>query len=132
MHSPRSKLIFDDRCGLCQKSGLFLRGLDWFKTIDFIPFSQAAELVARHHITAQAMEAAIHHVSLSGQVTNGAHALRVFGMKIPLLFPCALLLYLPFVLRLANRLYTTVASRRQTLSRLLRCDAGQCSIHRDS
>ena len=132
MHSPRSKLIFDDRCGLCQKSVLFLRGLDWFKTIDFIPLSQAAELMARHYITAQAMEAAMHHVSLSDQVTNGAHALRVFGMKIPLLFPCALLLYLPFVLRLANRLYTTVASRRQTLSRLLRCDAGQCSIHRNS
>ena len=101
MASPRGKLIFDDRCGFCQKSIQLLRRLDWFGTIEFVPLGQAAELMERHAITSQAMETAMHHISPLGQVTSGAEAFRVFGKLIPPLLPCALLLHLPFALRLA-------------------------------
>ena len=131
MASPRGKLIFDDRCGFCRKSIQLLRRLDWFGTIEFVPLGQAAELMKRHAITSQAMETAMHYISPLGQVTNGAEAVRVFGKKIPLLFPCALFLHLPFALRLAKVVYGKVAARRHALSRGLRCDSDPCSNNRD-
>ena len=131
MRTSRGKLIFDDRCGLCRKSVLLLRRLDWFGAVEFVPLGQAAELMKRHAITSQAMETAMHFISPLAQVTNGAEAFRVFGKKIPLLFPCALFLHLPFALRLAKVVYGKVAARRHALSRGLRCDSDPCSINRD-
>ena len=131
MASPRGKLIFDDRCRFCQKSIQLLRRLDWFGTIEFVPLGQAAELMERHAITSQAMETAMHHISPLGQVTSGAEAFRVFGKLIPPLLPCALLLHLPFALRLAEVFYGKGATRRHALSRGMRCDTGHCSINRD-
>ena len=131
MASPRGKLIFDDRCGFCRKSVQLLRRLDWFGAVEFVPLGQATELMGRHSITSQAMEAAMHHISPLGQVTTGAEAFRVFGKRIPLLFPGALMLHLPFALRLAKCVYGKVASRRHLLSRVLRCDSTHCSTHRD-
>ena len=84
-----------------------------------------------HAITSQAMETAMHYISPLAQVTNGAEAVRVFGKKIPLLFPCALFLHLPFALRLAKVVYGKVAARRHALSRGLRCDSDPCSDNRD-
>ena len=131
MRTSRGKLIFDDRCGFCRKSVLLLRRLDWFGAIEFVPLGQAAELMERHAITSQAMETAMHYISPLGQVTNGAEAFRVFGKKVPLLFPCALFLHLPFALPLAKVVYRKVAARRHALSRGLRCDSDPCSINRD-
>ena len=131
MRTSRGKLIFDDRCGFCRKSVQLLRRLDWFGTIEFVPLGQADELMERHAISSQAMEAAMHHISPLGQVTNGAEAFRVFGKKVPLLFPCALFLHLPFALRLAKVVYGKVAARRHALSRGLRCDSDPYSINRD-
>ena len=73
----------------------------------------------------------MHHISPLGQVTSGAEAFRVFGKLIPLLLPCALLLHLPFALRLAKVVYRKVAARRHALSRGLRCDSDPCSNNRD-
>ena len=131
MASPRGKLIFDDQCGFCRKSIQLLRRLDWFGTIEFVPLGQAAELMERHAITSQAMETAMHYISPLGQVTNGAEAFRVFGKKVPLLFPCALFLHLPFALPLAKVVYRKVAARRHALSRGLRCDSDPYTINRD-
>ena len=131
MRTSRGKLIFDDRCGFCRKSVLLLRRLDWFGAIEFVPLGQAAELMERHAITSQAMETAMHYISPLGQVTNGAEAFRVFGKKVPLLFPCALFLHLPFALRLAKVVYRKVAARRHALSRGLRCDSDPYTINRD-
>ena len=131
MASPRGKLIFDDRCGFCRKSVLLLRRLDWFGAVEFVPLGQAAGLLDRHSISPKAMEAAVHYISPLGQVTNGAEAFRVFGKKVPLLFPCALFLHLPFALRLAKVVYGKVAARRHALSRGLRCDSDPYSINRD-
>ncbi len=131
MRTSRGKLIFDDRCGFCRKSVLLLRRLDWFGAIEFVPLGQAAELMERHAITSQAMETAMHYISPLGQVTNGAEAFRVFGKKVPLLFPCALFLHLPFALPLAKVVYRKVAARRHALSRGLRCDSDPYTINRD-
>jgi len=132
MRTPRGKLIFDDRCGLCQKATQLLLPLDWFGTIELIPLSRATELTKRYSIPIQAMEAAIHYISPLGQVATGAEAFQVFGKKIPLLLPFALVLHLPFALRLAKCVYAKVATRRHVLSRLLRCESSQCSTHRNN
>ena len=131
MRTSRGKLIFDDRCGFCRKSVLLLRRLHWLGAIEFVPLGQAAELMERHAITSQAMETAMHYISPLGQVTNGAEAFRVFGKKVPLLFPCALFLHLPFALPLAKVVYRKVAARRHALSRGLRCDSDPYTINRD-
>ena len=131
MYASRGKLIFDDRCGFCQKAVRLLRKLDWFGTIEFIPLSQADGLLSQHSISAEAMDAAMHHISPLGQVTAGAEAFHAFGKRIPVLLPLAILLHLPFALLLAKLVYQQVANNRHRLSRVLRCDSARCSAHRD-
>ena len=131
MQASRGKLIFDDRCGFCQKAVGLLRNLDWFGTIEFIPLGQAGGLMSQHSISAEATDAAMHYISPLGQVTAGAEAFHAFGKRIPVLLPLTILLHLPFVLHLAKRVYQQVANNRQRLSRVLRCDSGRCSAHRD-
>ena len=78
------------------------------------------------------MQAEIHYISPSGYVTAGAKAFRAFGKKIPLLFPSAVMLHLPFALKLASFIYMKIAVNRYALSRLMKCSSKNCSVHRDS
>jgi predicted DCC family thiol-disulfide oxidoreductase YuxK len=131
MHPKRGKLIFDDKCEFCIRSIRLLQKLDWFSTIDFIPLGKAAQLMSKYSITAEAMQAKVHHITPSGHVTAGAEAFRKFGKKIPLLFVSAIILHIPLALRLASFLYMKIAMNRYAISRLMKCSSNNCSIHRD-
>ena len=132
MHPSQGKLIFDDQCEFCLRSIRLLRQLDWFSTIEFIPLGKAGQIMTRYSITSKAMQAEIHYISPSGYVTAGAKAFRAFGKKIPLLFPSAVMLHLPFALKLASFIYMKIAVNRYALSRLMKCSSKNCSVHRDS
>ena len=130
MQPSKGKLIFDDQCEFCLWSIWQLRKLDWFKVIEFIPLAKASQIMSSHSITPEAMQSKMHYISPCGHVTAGAEAFRAFGKKIPLLFPSAVMLHLPFALKLASFIYMKLAVNRYAISRLIKCSSKNCSTHR--
>ena len=104
-------LIFDDACGFCRGSVRLLHWLDWFNTVEPLPLSAAGECMKRHSISHDAMTTSMHLVTRDGRVFAGAEAIREFGLRMPLLFPIALVLRLGFALRLAKRFPHVIVSR---------------------
>ena len=76
------------------------------------------------------MQSKMHYISPCGHVAAGAEAFRAFGKKIPILFPLAVMLHLPFALKLASFIYMKLAVNRYAISRLIKCSSKNCSTHR--
>ncbi len=128
----KDQLIFDDGCGFCSRSVHLLLRLDWFKTITPVPLSAAGDLLARNSIPLEAMMNAMHLVTRDGRVFAGVEAVRMFGTRIPLLFPLALAMRLGFVMRLTKWVYKKISGNRYAITRMLKCEGESCSLHRDN
>ena len=70
---------------------------------------------------------AIHCVKTDGTVLRGARALRFIGLRMPLLTPLALVLWLPGVIWVAEWVYGCVSRNRHLLSRVFGCESA-CAI----
>ena len=64
---------------------------------------------------------AIHCVTPEGRVYRGARAIRFVGMRLPLLVPVALVLWIPGVIFLAEIIYRWVSRHRLLFSRVFGC-----------
>jgi predicted DCC family thiol-disulfide oxidoreductase YuxK len=119
--SRRHRIIFDDDCGLCTAAVRWLVRLDWLGALQLVPASQVRDGSVDLPVAPQALEAAIHCVTVDGRVLVGIGALRFIGLRLPLVVPLALLLWVPGIAWLARRGYSRVSRHRQTLSRWLGC-----------
>ena len=123
-------LIFDDACGFCRGSVRLIRWLDWYNTVEPLPLSAAGECMKRHSISHDDMMTSMHLVTYDGRVFGGAEAIREFGLRMPLLFPIALVLRLRFTLRLAKQGYQFLSANRYRIGRRPSCDSGECAPRR--
>jgi predicted DCC family thiol-disulfide oxidoreductase YuxK len=115
--APRGRrhvLIYDGSCGLCQRTVALLRRLD---VADRIEFLDAIDDWPRIHgafpsLSLDACLKTMHVVMAGGRVEAGFDACRALSWSLPLLWPIALLLYLPGVPAVGRRVYAEVAARR--------------------
>jgi len=70
---------------------------------------------------------AIHCVSTGGEVLRGARALRFIGLRMPLLLPMALVLWVPGIIWIAEAIYAGVSRNRHLISKVFGCK-GACDI----
>ncbi len=105
-----------------------LRRLDWFRQTEPQPLDSAA--AAATGLTREALEEAIHCLTPDDRVYRGVRCLRWVGMRVPLLAPLALTLWIPGVTWLADRVYGWVSRNRRRLSRQTGCSA-DCPPVRD-
>ena len=70
---------------------------------------------------------AIHCVARDGRIHRGARALRFIGLRMPLALPVALVLWIPGVIWVAEKIYAWVSRHRLWLSRLFGCKEA-CAI----
>ena len=75
---------------------------------------------------------AMHLVTRDGRVFAGVEAVRMFGTRIPLLFPLAFAMRLGFVMRLTKWVYKKISGNRYAISRRLKCEGESCSLNRDN
>ena len=61
------------------------------------------------------------------RIFRGARAIRFVGMRLPLLVPVALFLWLPGIIWVAERVYMSISRNRHILSRIFGCKDA-CSI----
>ncbi len=114
-------VLFDSDCPLCTFQMKLLTWLDWFDALRLLPISNPEASLVAPSIHREDLLEAIHCVALGGKVHRGARCLRFVGMRLPLLIPMALVLWIPGVIWVAERIYQWVSRNRHLLSRFFGC-----------
>jgi predicted DCC family thiol-disulfide oxidoreductase YuxK len=123
----RHLVLYDNECPLCTFQMKTLTWLDWFHRLQLAPIAHPIASEAAPHLTRDDLMEAIHCVTPEGRVYRGARCIRFVGMRMPLLIPVALFLWLPGVIWVAERVYMWVSRNRHLLSRLFGCKEA-CAI----
>lgn len=117
----KHRILYDDECWMCTFQMRMLTWLDWCDVARLSPVSDPATLQLVPGLNRQDLLEAIHCVSREGAVLRGARALRFIGLRMPLLVPMALVLWVPGVIWVAERVYSWVSRNRHLLSRIFGC-----------
>ena len=110
-------VLYDSDCSLCTFQMKLLTWLDWCNALSLLPISDpsAAEMVPQ--LTREELLEAIHCVSRQGHLYRAARCLRFVGMRLPLLIPLALILWIPGVIGLAEKAYARLSGARVSQAR---------------
>lgn len=117
----RHLILYDGECSFCQFQMRTLTWLDWFNVLGFVPIAHPLAAEAAPHLTREELLEAIHCVTTDGQIHRGARAIRFVGMRLPLLVLLALVMWIPGVIWVAEKIYALVARNRYLISRLFGC-----------
>jgi predicted DCC family thiol-disulfide oxidoreductase YuxK len=114
-------VLYDDECPMCTFQMKVLSWLDWRHALALVPLSDPRAQEITPQLTREDLLEAIHCVTPEGSVYRGARAIRFVGMRLPLLVPLALFLWLPGVIWIAEIVYQWVSRNRHLLSRVFGC-----------
>lgn len=112
-------VLYDGECSLCRFQMRLLTWLDWFGVLALVPVSDPRAAAAG--LPREALEEQMHCVTTGGRVYRGARCLRFVGLRLPLLAPFALFLWVPGVIWVAEKVYGWIARHRRQISRLFGC-----------
>jgi predicted DCC family thiol-disulfide oxidoreductase YuxK len=114
-------VLYDDECPMCTFQMKVLSWLDWFHALALVPLSDPRAQEIAPQLTREDLMEAIHCVTPERKIYRGARAIRFVGMRLPLLVPVALFLWLPGVIWIAEIVYRWVSRNRLLLSRVFGC-----------
>jgi len=117
----RHILLYDGECPMCIFQMKVLSWLDWFGVLALVPLSDPRAQEIAPQLTREDLLEAIHCVTPEGRVYRGARAIRFVGMRLPLLVPIALFLWIPGVILIAELIYQWVSRNRLLFSRIFGC-----------
>ncbi|PYL01235.1 MAG: hypothetical protein DME19_02340 [Verrucomicrobia bacterium] len=121
MNSATNIVLYDDQCPMCTFQMRVMTWLDWFNVTSLLPMSDPRAKEVAPGLKPEDLSAAIHCVAENGRIYRGARCIRYVGMRMPLLVPLALILWIPGVIWVAEKIYTWVARNRYILSRVFGC-----------
>lgn len=98
-----------------------LTWLDWFDSLVLVPVSSTGVAAIAPTLSREQLLEAIHCVTPDGRIFRGARGIRHLSLRLPLLLPLTLFLWLPGVIWIAERVYQWVSRHRLGLSRLFGC-----------
>jgi predicted DCC family thiol-disulfide oxidoreductase YuxK len=127
MSRAKNILIYDGDCPLCRFQMKLLTWLDWFDRIRLIPIKDPEAALVAPTLTREKLLEAVHCVTPANQVHRGARCIRHLGMRMPLLIPLAVFLWIPGVIWIAEIIYNWISQNRHLLSRWFGCGEA-CSI----
>jgi predicted DCC family thiol-disulfide oxidoreductase YuxK len=114
-------VLYDGECPMCTFQMKVLSWLDWFHTLALVPLSDERAHQIAPQLTREDLLEAIHCVTPQGRVYRGARAIRFVGLRLPLLVPVALFLWIPGVIQVAEIIYQYISRNRLFLSRIFGC-----------
>ena len=97
---------------MCTFQMKVLSWLDWFGTLALVPLSDPHAHEIAPQLTREDLLEAIHCVTPQRRVYRGARAIRFVGMRLPLLVPVAVFLWVPGVIWIAEIIYAWVSRHR--------------------
>lgn len=127
MNQTTHIVLYDDECPLCTFQMRVLTWLDWFSALTLMPLSHPRSAALAPHLTRADLIEAIHCVARNGKIYRGARCIRFVGLRLPLLLPVTLVLWLPGVIQIAETVYMWISRNRHLLSRWFGCQ-GACTI----
>jgi len=123
----RHVVLYDGDCPMCVFQMKLLTWLDWCNQARLVPLADPLARSLAPWLRREDLLAAVHCVTPQGRVYRGARCIRFIGMRMPLLVPLALILWIPGVIWVAEKLYAWVARNRYVLSGLFGCKTA-CAI----
>jgi len=127
MRRDKHVLLFDSDCPMCTFQSRTLGWLDWFGCVEMIPLKDTRAQKIAPDITREDLLEAIHCITPEGEIHRGARAIRFLGMRVPLLVPVGLFLWLPGIIWIAEKFYAFVSRNRHFFSKIFGCK-GACAI----
>lgn len=121
MSATRHIVLYDSECSLCTFQMRMLTWLDWFHVVRLLPIADPEVARVAPTLTREALLEAIHCLATDGTIYRGARCIRFVGLRMPLLVPLALVLWLPGVIWIAERIYMWISRNRYLLSRVFGC-----------
>ncbi|MFZ4814386.1 MAG: thiol-disulfide oxidoreductase DCC family protein [Phototrophicaceae bacterium] len=126
--------IFDGRCVICQGTQRVVNALDWFKRVEFLDLHQHEAVSARYPwLDHDAAMGEIHVVDDQAHVYAGYFGTRRLLRDLPLGWPLWVILQVPGMDWVGQRVYKFIAKNRYTINRwmgveLEPCEDGICKI----
>ncbi|MGB0579634.1 MAG: thiol-disulfide oxidoreductase DCC family protein [Limisphaerales bacterium] len=120
-------LIYDSDCPLCKFQMKLLTWLDWFNCVRLLPIKDPEAAQVAPKLTREALLEAIHVVTPENKIHRGARCIRYLGLRMPLLIPLALFLWIPGIIWIAEIVYQWISRNRHLLSKWFGCGEA-CSI----
>lgn len=120
-------VLYDADCPLCTFQMKLLTWLDWFGGVRLVPISDPRANNLAPNLRREELLESIHCVARNGHIYRGARCIRFLGLRMPLLIPIALVLWIPGILWIAERVYMWVSRNRHLLSRIFGCKQA-CAI----
>jgi predicted DCC family thiol-disulfide oxidoreductase YuxK len=114
-------ILYDGECPMCVFQMKALSWMDWFGVLALVPLSEPRAQEIAPQLTREDLLEAIHCVTPQGRIYRGARAIRFVGLRLPLLIPLALFMWIPGVILLAEVIYGWVSRNRLLLSRVFGC-----------
>lgn len=114
-------ILYDGECPMCIFQMKVLSWLDWSHALALVPLSDPRAQEIAPQLTREDLLEAIHCVTPEGRIYRGARAIRFVGMRLPLLVPVALFLWLPGVIQIAEIVYQWVSRNRLLFSKIFGC-----------
>ena len=121
MNAPTNIVLYDDQCPMCTFQMRVLTWLDWCNVVTMLPMSDPRVAQVAPSLQREDLQAAIHCLAKDGRIYRGARCLRYVGLRMPLLAPLALVLWIPGVIWVAEKVYRWVSRNRYVLSRVFGC-----------
>src|SRR5687767_3899503 len=114
-------VLYDDQCPLCVFQMKMLTWLDWLQVIRVVPLSSPEAREAAPTLEAEQLRAAMHVLTTKGEIHRGARSIRFLALRMPLLIPMGLFLWIPGMIWIAEKIYAWIAQNRLVLSRVFGC-----------
>ena len=127
MKREKNVLHFDSDCPLCTFQSQSLAWMDWLGKVEMVPLKDPRTAEIAPDITREDLLEAIHCITPENEIHRGARAIRFLGLRIPLLVPVGLFLWIPGVIWIAEKVYAFVSRHRLFFSKIFGCK-GACAI----
>lgn len=122
-------VLFDGQCNFCKSQIGILRRLDGRERLSFVSLHDPEVAVRFPDLSYDQMMEQMWIVSPQGNKYPGAYAVRYLTRRLPILWPVAPILHIPFSMGLWQFLYRMVARYRYKIAGRNCEPDGTCSLH---
>lgn len=125
--------IYDGYCVICNQTRRTVRALDWLHHVEFLNIHDWNTVNSRFpSLDYETAMGQMHLVMPDGQLIGGFPAVRRMLRELPLGCPIWLLLQLPGMDTIGDKVYKFIARNRYRINRFFGmpvCENGNCKIH---
>lgn len=111
-HPAKPVVIYDGGCNICAGNLKWLYRLDTFKKFEALPYQTERLTEIFPGLRIEECQKSMHLAFPNGKIYTGSDAFREVFLRMPLMFPVGLVMWLPPVAWLLRRLYPILARNR--------------------